>query len=288
LNKLLPHLAVIGASLIYGINYTVAKGLMPGHLEPLGFILTRASGALILFWLLGSFYKSEKIERKDFIRLAFCGFFGVALNQSFFFSGLNLTTPINAAIIMTTNPIMVLIATGVILKERLTKTRWLGIAIGLSGALLVIALGKSIHFGSDTMLGDLMIFINATSYGIYLVIVKPLMVKYKPLTIIKWVFLFGTFYIFPFGIGQFTDVEWSTFDGSTWGATFLAYLFNIYALKSLSPSVVSIYIYAQPVIASLIAVILGADSLDSIKIMATLLIFVGVYLVSKPIRKAIV
>ena len=292
----MPHLALFGTSLLYGINYTVAKGLMPDHLEPLGFILTRAFGALLMFWLLGSLYKSEKIERNDFIRLAFCGLFGVALNQSLFFSGLNLTTPINAAIIMTTNPIMVLIATGIILKERLTKTRWLGIGIGLSGALLVIAVGKSIHFGSDTVLGDLMIFLNATSYGIYLVIVKPLMVKYKPLTVIKWVFLFGALYVFPFGIGQFMDVEWSTFDGSIWGAvtfvvigtTFLAYLFNIYALKSLSPSVVSSYIYAQPVIASLIAVTLGADSLDSIKIMATLLIFIGVYLVSKPTKKGVV
>ena len=122
------------------------------------------------------------------------------------------------------------------------------------------------------------------------------MVKYKPLTVIKWVFLFGALYVFPFGIGQFMDVEWSTFDSSIWGAvtfvvigtTFLAYLFNIYALKSLSPSVVSIYIYAQPVIASLIAVTLGADSLDSIKIMATLLIFVGVYLVGKPTKKGVV
>lgn len=294
MRSLLPHLALLGASLIYGVNYTVAKGLMPDHLQPLGFILTRASGALILFWAVSLIYPAEKVAKKDLLRMAVCGLFGVALNQSLFFSGLNLTTPINAAIIMTTNPILVLVASGIILKEMLTLKRWLGIGIGLLGALIVITQGKDVQFGSNTFWGDIMIFLNAASYGVYLVIVKPLMAKYKPITVIKWVFLFGGLYVFPFGIEQFLAVQWSSFDFPIWGAvafvvigtTFLSYLFNIFALKHVSPSVVSIYIYAQPVIASVVAVIAGADQIDLNKILATLLIFVGVYLVSAQPKKA--
>lgn len=266
---------------------------MPNHLLPLGFIFTRIIGALPLFFLLGLSIK-EKINKKDLLRLAACGLFGVAMNQSLFFLGLNITTPINAAIIMTTNPILVLIACSLLLHESLTSRKWIGIFLGLGGALLVIGFGKNIHFGSDTFLGDLMVLFNAASYGVYLVMVKPLMAKYHPFTVIKWVFLFGFLFVAPFGGIDFFNADWGSFPPSIiWaiafvviGTTFLTYLFNIYALKRVSPNVVSIYIYTQPIIASFIAIALGKDSLDFIKVFAASLIFVGVYLISvRPPRK---
>ncbi|MGB0402495.1 MAG: DMT family transporter [Salibacteraceae bacterium] len=290
MNKsVLAHVAILTANLIYGINYTFAKDVMPGYIKPFGFIMLRALGALSLFWLVSLFFKSEKIEKKDFARLAACGFFGVALNQLLFFSGLNITSPINAAIIMTTNPILVLLVAAVILHDRITLQKVIGISLGIIGAGLLILFKGNFSIDTSTWFGDLLVFINSMSFGIYLVIVTPLMVKYNPLTVIKWVFTFGTLFVLPFGFQQFVEIEWQTFtlDISLKAGfvvvctTFLAYLLNTIGLKSLKPSTVSTYIYSQPVFAAIFAIMLGKDELDMIKIAASILIFLGVYLVSR-------
>lgn len=282
------HFALLGANIIYGVNYTIAKDLMPNYITPFGLVFCRVVGALSLFWIIHSF-NYEKVEKKDFLLLAACGFFGVFANQLMFLYGLDNTTPINAGIIMTSNPILVLIASAIILKNRITLTKVSGIALGIAGALLLLLFKKDFSFGSTTLKGDLFIFLNAISYGIYLVIAVPLMRKYKPITVVKWVFTFGLIFVFPFGIEQFTEIEWTAFPLKIWfefafvviATTFFAYLLNIYGLQKLNPSVVSTYIYLQPLLAAIFAIWLGKDSLDWIKIVAALLIFSGVYLVSK-------
>ncbi len=287
-SNLKAHLALLGANLIYGINYSVAKDLMPGFIEPFGFIFCRVIGALILFWAVHSF-TYEKVEKKDFLLMAICGFFGVAANQLMFFYGLNITTPINAGIIMTSNPILVLVASAIILKNKITINKLAGIFLGISGALLLLLFKADFSFNTETLLGDLFIFLNALSYGVYLVLAVPLMKKYKPLTVIKWVFTFGVIFVIPFGFNQFTEIDWSSFSSVIWlkfafvivGTTFLAYLFNIYGLKKLNPSTVSTYIYLQPLLAATFAIWAGKDELDWVKIVAAILIFSGVYLVSK-------
>jgi len=287
-SNLKPHLALLGANVIYGLNYTIAKDVMPEFISPFAFIFCRVTGALALFWIIFSF-KYEKVAKKDLLLLAVCGFFGVAANQLMFFYGLNLTSPINAGIIMTSNPILVLIASAIILKNRMTLLKIGGIALGISGALLLLLFKESFSFGSETILGDVFIFLNALSYGIYLVIAAPLMKKYKPLTVITWVFTFGFIYVFPFGIEPFTQIEWTAFTNTIWlefafviiATTFFAYLLNIYGLQKLSPSIVSTYIYLQPLLAATFAIWVGKDSLDWIKVSAAVLIFSGVYLVSK-------
>lgn len=290
--RILAHLAIFGANLIYGINYSVAKELMPDYITPFAFIFCRVIGALFLFILLEFIFRNkEKVERRDFWRLAICGLFGVASNQLMFFYGLNLTSPINAAIIMTSNPILVMIFAAIIIKEKITVTKVGGVFLGLAGAAALILHGKNLSVENDGLIGDLFIFLNASSYALYLVLVKPLMSKYKPITVIKWVFFFGAFYVFPFGFGEFTEVDWNNFSKNIWiafafviiGTTFLAYLFNIYGLKRLNPTTVSSYIYSQPLIATGIALIFHEGKLDAVKIVAALLIFTGVYLVS--IRK---
>lgn len=282
------HLAILGANVIYGLNYSIAKDVMPEFIQPFGFIFCRVSGALLLFWLFAQFSEKEKVATKDLARLAICGAFGVAANQLMFFYGLNLTSPINAAIILTCNPILVLIISAAVIKERITSRKVIGIALGLTGALGLILYKGSSALSSDGFVGDLFVFLNATSYAIYLVLVKPLMQKYKPMTVIKWVFLFGFIYVLPFGFYQFQEIEWTSFTTNIWwafgfvvvGTTFLAYLFNIFGLKELSPSVVSIYIYSQPLIASIMAIALQKDELSYEKIIAAIFIFTGVYLVS--------
>jgi len=296
MNKYLPHLALLAANIIYGINYAVAKDVMPNYIEPFGFILLRVLGALSLFWIFHICGNKEKIDRKDFPRLIVCGFFGVALNQLLFFKGLDITSPINASIIMTSNPILVLLISSFLLKERISLTKGVGIGVGLIGACTLIFVSQSSNkfgFGNDTLWGDVMVMINAASYGVYLVIAKPLMIKYRPLTVIKWVFTFGLVFVFPVGISEFAAIQWSAMPPKivgevafvVIGTTFLAYLLNIYALKKVNPSVVSIYLYLQPIIATIVSISLGADTLTTVKIVATVFIFTSVYLVSKPNSK---
>lgn len=262
---------------------------MPDYLGPFAFIFCRVLGALLLFWLFHAFFPREKIERLDFALLIVCGFFGIAANQLMFFYGLNLTSPVNAAIIMTCNPVLVLLISAWLIKERITTLKLIGITVGLAGALMLILNKKHLSLDGGRFTGDLFIFLNATSYAVYLVLVKPLMKKYKPLTVIKWVFLFGFLFVLPFGLSEIGEVNWASFDGAVWTSfffviictTFLAYLFNIFALSEVNPSVVSIYIYLQPVVAALVAILFDQDDLGVVKVSAALLVFTGVYLVSR-------
>lgn len=283
------HLALFMVALIYGANYTIAKIVLDGeHIQPLAFILLRVIAGIILFWTFHTLTVRERLRRADVGRIILCSIFGVAINQMFFFSGLKWTTPINASLIMTTTPILVLVTSAILVGERITHRKVLGIGLGAAGAILLIAYGEKIAFGGKRLLGDILIFINAFAYGIYLVLVKTLMDRYHPVTVITWVFTFGLFFVFPFGISDFLQIQWPAFSITVWlavayvliAATFCAYLLNAVALKLVNASLVSVYIYLQPLLASLIALLSGKDSLNGIKITAASLIFTGVYLVS--------
>ena len=285
---LLAHLALLIANTIYAINYTFAKDVMPDYIQPSGFILLRVIGAVTLFALSYFLFVKEKVAKQDVFRLAICGVFGVAINQLLFFEGLNLSTPINAALVMTTNPVLVILLSFFIIKETLTLRKGVGILFGLIGAAMLILKGGSFDFSSDHQLGNMFVFINALSYGLYLVLVKPLMQKYHPFTVMFFVFAFGLLYVLPFGFNNLSAVNWEVIPATIYleiifvvvCTTFIAYLLNATALKQLSPTTVSIYIYLQPILATVFAIFWGADSLDGQKIIAALLIFFGVYLVS--------
>ncbi len=294
------HLALLGANVIYGANYLIAKGVMPNKIGPSAFVFLRIVGAGILFWIIKSFIK-EKVAKQDIFRLVLCGLFGVATNQLLFFHGLNLTSPIDASIIITAIPVLVLIFGAIILKEKVTINKIIGIAVGGIGAIVLIAYGNS-SGGTSSFLGNLFIFINACSYALYLVIVKPMMAKYNSLTVISWVFLFGFVFMFPFGIGDITTTNFEAFTLNTYlviafviiGTTFLAYLFNIYALNYVSPSVNGSYVYLQPAVSfimvSIYAYGLGhteyAQDINLVKILSCLLVVSGVYLISKTPKKS--
>jgi drug/metabolite transporter (DMT)-like permease len=289
LNKTLTaHISLLIANLIYALNFTIAKDVMPNFILPSAFILLRVIGALFMFSFSYFIFFFQKIEFKDILRFAICGLFGVGINQLFFFEGLNLTTPINAAIVMTTNPILVMLLSFIIVKEAISFRKILGITLGFVGASTLILSDGAIDLSSNNSTGNLFVFINATSYGLYLVIVKPLLNKYHPLTVLFYVFAFGLLFVLPFGYDDLTIVKWGTIPVNIYleiifvvvCTTFIAYLLNSSALKTLTASTVSIYIYLQPILASLFAIFLGADFLDEKKIIASVLIFSGVYLVS--------
>ena len=293
--KILPHIALFAVNLIYALNYSIAKDVMPDYIGPSGFILLRVIGGSFLFFLTYIFFIKEKVNSLDIVRLIFCGLFGVAINQLFFFEGLNLTTPINAAIIMTVSPILVIVFSAIIIKEKITIRKIFGIFLGLTGAATLILKSGAISLDNDYFIGNFLVFVNATSYSIYLVIVKGLMTKYNPITVMFYVFSFGLIFVFPFGISELSNVSLEIFTLEIFlkvgfvviCTTFLAYLFNAFALKSLNPSVVSIYIYLQPVLATVIAIILKSDSLDLVKIISSVFIFSAVFLVSMPSKKSI-
>lgn len=294
MNKTLQaHLAILITNIIYGANYSIAKLVMPVYIQPFAFVLLRVGGALILFLMVSTFIVKEKIDKKDLPRLVLLGLCGVAINQLLFLKGLSLTTPINASIIMISNPIAVLLFAAFALKEKIGINKIVGISMGIAGALLLLLFNKTFSFGSDTLTGDIMILINSISWAFYVVLAKPLMKKYNAFTVVKWVFLFGFIYVLPFGYSEMTIVDWKSIPQFGWycilfvvlATTFIAYILNTYALKALSPSVVSIYIYLQPFIATVIAVMFGKDELDARKIISALLIIGGVYLVSLTPKK---
>ena len=284
------HMALFFANLIYALTFTFAKDVMPDTIQPIGFILVRVTGAMILFQIIHRIWIREKVKREDYGILILCGLFGVAINMMLFFKGLNYTTPIHAAVTMTSAPIVVFILAIIFHGEKKLPLRILGVALGAVGAIVLAVYGRDLETGNPKLaLGNLLVFINACSYAIYLTIVKPLMSKYHFLTIMKWVFTVGFIVVLPFGFTDVQAVEWSEISTKIWGeiafvvfgTSFLAYMFNIYALKRLRASTVGFYIYLQPVLATVVALMLGSDNLDPIKIIASSIIFIGVYLVGR-------
>jgi len=270
----------------------IAKDVMPNYIGAFGFIVVRVVGANILFWLLGLLVK-EKVAKEDFPRLILSAVFGVGINMMMFFKGLSLTTPINASIIMVSNPIIVLLIAAIVLKEKITRRKLIGIIIGAVGAISLIAYGKEVSLtGENVKLGNLMVLANAASYALYLVIVKPLMQKYHPITIAKWVFFFGFFIVLPFGYTEFMEISWTTMPTDMLlrvgyviiFTSVLAYLLNIYALKTISASTVSFYIYLQPLIATAASIYLGRETIMMHEILSAATIFIGVYLINTKSR----
>lgn len=281
------HLSLLVVSLIYGATFSMAKIIMPSLIEPYGFILLRVLSGALLFLLVHALFIKEKVEKKDLLPLAISAFFGVAANMLAFFKGLSITTPINGSVLMLVTPVFVLILSALVYKERLSWLKVSGIALATAGALFLIG-GWKLKFEADKVIGDIYIILNALSYAIYLVYVRKLMKRYNPITVSKWNFLFGFIFVLPFGFGELKAVDWSLYGGMEWaivafillGTTFLTYLLNAYALGHASATLVGSYIYLQPVVASILAIVLGQDSLTSLKVMYILTIFAGVYLVS--------
>jgi len=286
----LAILAGIGAATIYGINHTLAKGVMPMYIKPFGFIMLRVVGAAALFWAISFFGPREKVAREDWGRLLFCALCGMAVNMLAFFKGLELSTPINSSVMVTMTPIIVVILSAILIKEKVGWTKAIGIAIGLAGALILVLYGQEIRQDAPNIpFGNTLFIVNALFFALYLILIKKLVDKYHPFTLMKWLFLAGIFINAPVALGEFLEVEWTNLPIDVMakmayvviGTTFLAYLFNLFALTQLKASAVSSFVYLQPVVGILFAVLTGKDALTTVKIGAASLVLLGVYLVSK-------
>lgn len=285
------HLALFTATLMFSLSYVLSKMVIPLFFLPFAIVLIRVWVSAALFWGFDFWISKEKISSaKDFGWIALCSLFGIVLNQLFFFKGLSLSSPIKTAILMTTIPIMILGISLFFLKEKISMLKWMGVCLGALGALLLIIFtNQRISFVSDSFLGDVFLLLNALFYSIYLVMMKPMMLKYSSLTVIKWAFLFGCIGVLPVGMAEFMLIDWQRLPFYAWwvllfivvGSTFLAYLLNAWGLKFVHAGVVGFYIYLQPMLTSLIAIALGKDELTPTKILFALMIMAGVYLVSR-------
>ena len=296
------HGALLLVHLLYAASHVIAKDVMPTYLSPNVFILLRVSGACLLFWLIFRLFAYETVAKKDLFLLAICGLFGVAINQLFFFHGLNKSSAFNAGIIMAFNPIIVLVLSFFILKNNINYRQLVGVLLGGIGAILLTM--NSFKDNSSTFLGDIFLVVNTISYALYLILAKPLMAKYRPLTVVTWIFTFGLLFVllFPPMLRDLSNTNFSVIPMNIVGiiiyvivgVTFLTYLLTMYGLKQLGPTISSTYIYAQPVMVIFFTIIfatLNWTSIDSSSSITTLkfglmmLIFIGVYLSSSKKNK---
>ncbi len=286
------HASMIATTLLFGINYWIAKGLMPDHLLPGQIIFLRVLGTAFVATLLQYCipeYRHLKIEKGDFLRLIAISLLGVALNQMLFFSGLNKTVPVDAAIINSGNPILVILFSAILLKEKITSNRVLGIVLGACGAIVLVIFGSNTAVGSGNLIGNLLILCNTAAWSIYLVLAKPLMEKYNPMLLMRWIFTIGLLFILPFTFKETMAIKFTEISINIWlsvlyivlGTTFLAYFLIAYSLRLLSSTTVAYYTYFQPVLVAAIGILLFSETITWVKIGSAGLVFAGIYFVNK-------
>lgn len=288
------HLALLGATIIYGVNYLIARQAMRNFpIHPHEFVLLRVAFGALVFTGVDIYLSGVRPAKADWLRFLYCAICGVVINQVCFFDGLKLTLPIHASVIMTLTPVMTFILAVIFLKKAIFRSQIYGVVAGWIGAAWMILYGQSIIFSRDIIYGDILIIINAISFSIFLVLVTDLMVKYPPFTVMRWIFTLGLVIMLPIALPYVGDTPWASFGSPVWLSlgyiliftTVLAYMFNTLALKRLPPTVVSAYIYLQPILAGILSIAFGLEELTLHKVMATGVVFLGVGLVSWPMEK---
>ena len=287
-------MAMFSANLIFGLNTPVSRTLMPEILNPYALSFFRLIGACLLFWLVSLFTKKEHVPAKDLLMLFFASFFALSFNQLPYFVGLSMTSPIDASIVVTMLPILTMILAAVIIKEPITLVKAIGVLIGASGALLLVFTSHTLHLGKSNFWGNLIVFGGVASFAIYLTVFKDVVSRYSPVTVMKWMFLFGTICCFPFCYKPLMQTDFTLLTAATYWrisyvvlfATFLGYLLIPVGQKILRPTTLSMYNYVQPVVASLVAVFIGIDTFGIEKALSGVLVFAGVYIVTQSKSRA--
>ncbi len=292
--KVKGHWVALVTNIFFGLNIPISKSLL-ASVGPFGWSFSRAIFACLCFWITSLFTKHERLQKSDFGLLLVCALFGMVFNQLSFIVGLTLTSPIDASIISTAVPVMVMIIAAIVLKEPITTTKVTGVLVGATGAVLLITSGSNGSVGSSNNLhGDLLCMLSGLSYAIYLVISKPLVQRYSSVTVMKWTFLFSSVFLFPTGYSELKVIDWANVDIELWlkiayalfFGTFIPYLLIPMGLKRLRPTTMSMYNYVQPLVATIVAIIALQDTFTWIKFGAAVLVFSGVYIVNRSKSRA--
>ncbi len=293
-SKFNGHLALFIANLVFGLNTVVSRSLMPEILSPYTLTFTRLFGGFILFWIASFFVKPEKVAPKDIMLLFFASIFSLVLNQLPYFVGLSITSPIDASIVVTLLPIITMILAAMFIKEPITLMKSVGVIVGLSGALLLVLTAKHVHAGESNFWGILIVFSAVFAFSIYLTAFKKLIMRYSAITVMKWMFLFGTIMCFPFCYQPLADTNFAALELNTYLkigfvvilGTFFTYMLIPIGQKVLRPTTFSMYNYLQPIVASMVAVGIGMDTFGYEKAISAVLVFAGVYIVTKSKSRA--
>ncbi len=293
LTKKHGHIALFGANLIFGLKTPLSRTIIPELIDPFSLTFLRLAGSTALFWLLSLFLKKEKMPFKDIILLFFASIFGIVLNQVPYITGLSMTSPIDASLVTSMLPIITMLLAALIIREPITWLKAIGVLVGASGAFILI-MNSTNGNGKGNITGDLIILSAALSFALYLTIFKKLISKYSPVTTMKWMFLFATIVSYPVLRKSIAHTDFMAMDLSVWlrigyivvFATFITYLLIPIGQKTVRPTTLSMYNYMQPIVASFVAVGLGMDSFGYEKIISTLLVFAGVYIVTQSKSRA--
>lgn len=284
------HIAMAGANTMWGLMAPVAKMVMAaGVVSPLLMTNFRIIGAAFLFWTASLFVPSEKVAPKDLLLLAGAAMLGILFNQGCYVFGVGYTSPGEASIITTTMPLWVMVFAAVILGEPITLKKVGGILLGGSGALmLVLGSSSAAVKGDNPMIGDMLVLTAQVSYALYLTFYRNFIKKYSVITLMKWMFTFASVVILPVSVKEWAGTAWEDFTMTeivgvayvVFFATFIAYICIMIGQKHLRPTLVGMYNYVQPIVASCVGVWLGLDSFTPLKMLAVVLIFSGVFLVT--------
>ena len=288
IDKIKGHGAMIGAEFLWGVSAPLGKVILAGGMTPLLLTDCRMIGAAILFWLISLFTKNEKVEHKDLLNMFFASLFGIVINQCCFIWGLSLTSPVNASIITTSLPILTMVLAAIVLHEPVTKLKVSGVFLGAIGALILIV-GSSAGEAGGASAGDLLVICAQLSFSCYLVFYKKLISKYSPVTLMKWMFTYASICVIPFTYGEWINMNWQEAPSVViWGViafiagpTFLSYLLLPLGQKKLRPTVTAMYNYVQPIVASFVAVWAGIGKFTMANGIAIILVFTGVFLVTR-------
>ena len=299
LMKLKGHSSMLGANVMWGLMSPVAKFVMVGGaVTPLVVTDLRITGAMVLFWIASFFQKPERVAPKDSLKLFGASLLAIVFNQGCFIFGVGLTSPVDASIITTSMPLLAMVLAAIYLKEPITGKKVLGIAVGATGALLLILgshqVSEAKAAGNHYIWGDLLVLLAQFSYALYFVLFKNFVNKYSLITIMKWMFTYAFICALPFSYNDLLHTEWKSLQNTEIGAlvfivvgsTFISYVLIVIGQKNLRPTVAGMYNYVQPLVASIVAVCWGMDTFNFVKIISVALIFGGVYLVTNSRSKA--
>ncbi|WP_373726913.1 DMT family transporter [Bacteroides heparinolyticus] len=282
------HLFALSANILWGLMAPIGKSALT-EFSPLSVTTFRMVGAAACFWLLSLFCKREQVDHRDLLKMFFAALFALVFNQGVYIFGLSMTSPINASIVTTTLPIVTMVVAAIYLKEPVTNKKVLGIFVGALGALILITSSRAAANGNGSIFGDLLCLAAQISFSIYLTVFKGLSQRYSPITLNKWMFAYASICYIPFSYRDVAAIEWSRISASALlqvgyvvvGGSFLAYIFIMSAQRLLRPTVVSMYNYMQPIVASTVAIILGLGVFSPEKGVAIALVFLGVYIVTQ-------
>ena len=286
------HVACFLAYAIFGLNIVFCKGISNASvIPPMALFCIRAAGASLLFWIISAFVPGEKIEKADWWRVALASFMGLFVPQTTFLVAMTQTAAVDAAIIQSINPIFTMIFAAFFLKEPVTWKKTLGVLVSIAGIIFLIFSSKQYQAGdgSTSVGGVLWLLLNGISFSLYLAIFRPIISKYSVITFMKWMFLFSLALSLPFSVPSLIDVPWTAIQPKIYlevayvvvFATFVAYFLIPLGQQRLRPTLVSMYTYVQPIVAVLISIVIGMDTLTWQKTVAIVLVFAGVALVNR-------